>query len=767
MNRDAPVDTDIVLIGGGHAHVHVLKAFGERPLSGVRVTLVARDLETPYSSMLPGVIAGLYAAEEAHIDLLRLAAVAGARLIHAETIGLDRAGRRVLLAGRPPIAYDILSIDVGAAPDLASIRGAVEHGIAVKPIGAFLAKLEHLRARCRTGEVRRIAVIGGGAGGVELLLSLRTRLRADAAVAGRDSGLLFILVTEGALLATHNDPVRRAFHKHLAAAGVEVHEHRAVTALAPGGVVCRDGIIPADAVLIATNAAPPAWFAATGLAVDAAGFLAVTPTLQVANDPDIFAAGDCAGLIETPREKAGVYAVRAGPPLAANLARRARGEPLRRWRPQRRHLALISTGERYAVASRGPFMLQGAWLWTAKDWIDRRWIDMYRPTVPGGRGMVGRGRMKMAAAAPVAARAEMRCGGCAAKIGPGSLSRALARLELPPANADVAIGLSAPDDAAVLAPPPSGMQLVATVDLFRSFIGDPYAFGEIAANHALNDIFAMGGTPRHALAIAMVPHGPADKSEETLFQLLAGARACLDREQVALVGGHSAEGAEIALGFSITGEVAPDCILRKAGLRAGDVLILSKPIGTGILFAGLMRGRARAAWIARALDGMRQSGREAARVFAAHSATAMTDVTGFGLAGHLGEMLKASAAGAELDLAAIPLYPGAGELASAGIVSTLLIENLALAGIMHTAMSEEARALLFDPQTAGGLLAGIPADRAAECVAALRAAGYADAAAVGRVLEAGAAEPGIVTNNAFLTRPLRAGRNRSRADCPP
>jgi selenide,water dikinase len=319
-------------------------------------------------------------------------------------------------------------------------------------------------------------VVGGGAGGVELFLSLRTRLRADAAVAGGDSGLLFILVTDGALLATHNDRVRRAFRKHLAAAGVEVHEHRAVTALAPGRVVCRDGIIPADAVLIATNAAPPAWFAATGLAVDAAGFLAVTPSLQVANDPDIFAAGDCAGLIETPREKAGVYAVRAGPPLAANLARRARGEPLRRWRPQRRHLALISTGERYAVASHGPFMLQGAWLWTVKDWIDRRWIDMYRPTVPGGRGMVGRGRMKMAAAAPLAARIErlrrLRRQDRAAVAG----ARPLGPL---PANADVAIGLGA-GRRSRLAPPSSGMQLVATVDLFRSFIGDPYAFGEIA-----------------------------------------------------------------------------------------------------------------------------------------------------------------------------------------------------------------------------------------------------------------------------------------------
>ena len=740
MNRNAYISTDIVLLGGGHAHVHVIKAFAERPLAGVRVTLITRDLETPYSGMLPGVVAGLYEPDEAHIDLVRFTAVTGTRLIHAEAIGLDRAAKRVLLAGRPSIAYDILSIDVGITPDLASITGAMEHGIAVKPIGAFLAKFEHLRARCRAGKVRRITVIGGGAGGVELLLSLRTRLRADAACDGRDPDISIALVTDEALLATHNVRVQRAFRKRLAVAGVEVHEHCAVTALKAGFIICRDGkTIPADAVLLATNAAPPGWFAKAGLARDASGFIAVTPTLQVANDPDIFAAGDCAGLVETPREKAGVYAVRAGPPLAANLSRHARGQPLRPWRPQRRHLALISTGERYAIASRGPLKAEGAWLWTVKDWIDRRWLNMYRRPE--------RMRMKTPVAAPLPDAADMRCGGCAAKIGPGTLSRALARLGPPPTDGDVTIGLGAPDDAAVLAPPPAGNHIVATVDLFRSFIDDPYIFGEIAANHALNDIFAMGGTPRHALAIAMVPHGPAHKTEETLFQLLAGARACLDRERVTLAGGHSAEGAEVALGFSVSGVVAPDRILRKAGLRRGDVLVLSKPIGTGILFSALMRGRAGAASIARALGGMGQSAREAARIFAAHGATAMTDVTGFGLAGHLGEMLKASRAKAELDLAAIPLYPEARDLAAAGIASTLLPENLAFDGIMRTELNGVARALLFDPQTAGGLLAGIPQSRAAGCIAALRAAGYADAAAIGSVDEAGEAEPGIVTKN--------------------
>jgi selenide, water dikinase len=309
----------------------------------------------------------------------------------------------------------------------------------------------------------------------------------------------------------------------------------------------------------------------------------------------------------------------------------------------------------------------------------------------------------------------------------------------------VIIGLGAPDDAAVLAPPPAGNHIAVTVDLFRSFIDDPYLFGEIAANHALNDIFATGGVPRYALAIAMVPPGPAAKTEETLFQLLAGARACLDREGVALVGGHSAEGAEVALGFSISGMVPPDRILRKAGLRPGDVLVLSKPIGTGILFAALMRGRAGAASIARAIAGMRQSAHAAAQIFAAHDATAMTDISGFGLAGHLGEMLRASRATAELDLAAIPLYRQARDLAGDGLVSTLLPENLAFSSIIRGDLDPATQAVLFDPQTAGGLLAGLPQGRAAECVAALTAAGYTDAAVIGSVHEAG--EPRIVAKN--------------------
>ena len=581
--------------------------------------------------------------EQAQIDLVRLAAATGTRLIHAETIGPDRGHKRVQLADRAPIAYDAMSIDVGIVPDLASIVGAVEHGIAVKPIGSFLSKFESLMARCKLPDgPRRIAVIGGGAGGVELLLSVRSRLLAEVATAGSTGAaeFSFVMITAGGILETHNRRVGDAFRRAFAQRGVKLYEHRPVRGPTPSTVEFDDGpAIEIDAALVTTDATGPRWFRDTDLALDTGGFLATGPTLQTLNDSDVFAAGDCAALVEKPREKAGVFAVRAGAPLAENLRRHVRGEPLKPWHPQRRHLALISMGERYAVASRGPFKAHGAWVWRWKDWIDRRWMRRYQDVDRMVTQMSARQRRVYANALSD----EVRCGGCGAKIGPGPLSRVLSRLS--PARAQsIIVGLDAPDDAAVTALT-KGKMLVQTVDFFPAFIDDPYLLGEIAANHALNDIFAMGGTPRHALATVVVPPGPASKVEEELFQLLSGAGACLDPEGVALIGGHSSEGTGLAIGFSVTGEIAPDRIVRKAGLKADDALVLTRALGTGILFAAAMRARARRPGSKRRFQ-MRQSNRVAAELLLARDATAMTDITGFGLIGHLGEMLLASGANA-------------------------------------------------------------------------------------------------------------------------
>jgi selenide,water dikinase len=734
MIRPEQIRSDIVLVGGGHAHVHVLKTFAMRPEPAVRLSLIARDLETPYSGMLHGVVAGLYEREQAEIDLVRLATATGARLIHAEAIGIDRERKRVQLAGRAPIAYDVLSIDVGIVPDLANIRGAAEHGIAVKPIGSFLSKFDSLVARCKLPDgPGRIAVIGGGAGGVELLLSVHTRLLAEVATAGSaTTEFSFSLVTAGEILETHNRRVADAFRRVFAERGVQLYEHRRVRELTANTIEFDDGpSLEIDAALVTTDAVGAPWLRDTGLALSPGGFVITGPTLRALNDPDIFAAGDCADLIETPREKAGVFAVRAGPPLAENLRRHVRGAALKPWHPQRRHLSLISTGERYAVASRGPFKAEGAWVWKWKDWIDRRWMRMYQDV---DRMMAHMSARQSQVHAGAIKSEEMRCCGCGAKIGPGPLSRALLRLS--PAQLEgTIVGLDAPDDAAVTVPT-KGMMLVQTVDFFPAFVDDPYVLGEIAANHALNDVFAMGGTPRHALATVVVPPGPGSKVEEELFQLLAGAHACLNREEVALIGGHSSEGA-LSIGFSVTGEVAPDRILRKAGLKAGDALVLTKPLGTGILFAAAMRAGAKASWIEEALVEMCNSNRAAAELLLAHEATAVTDITGFGLVGHLSEMLTASGASATIDLASIPFYEGVLTLAREGVASTLLAENLAAGVLIQDVLDQPTKAVLFDPQTSGGFLVGVPADRASDCVAALCAGGYRHAAIVGWVTGAG------------------------------
>lgn len=373
----------LVLVGGGHAHVHVVKRFGAHPPPNASLTLVSRDPCTPYSGMLPGVVAGLYRPEQAHIDLTLLSKAAGAQFIHAEAVGIDRDHKQLLLANGAMLSYDILSIDVGITPDLSSISGAREYAIAVKPIGDFLTKFDVLGQASRDPSgPRRIVVIGGGAAGVELILSIHNRLSSQVAPLDGDS-FSFSLVTRGEVLRHHNRCVRSTFRRTLASRGIVLHEHRSVAAIRQDHVDLQRGeTLKADAVLIATGAAAPPWFANTGLARDSAGFLTVGPTLQISNDPNVFAAGDCATLTRTPRPKAGVFAVRAGPVLARNLGLYARDKPPLAWTPQHDYLALISTGERYAVASRGWLKFEGAWVWRLKDWIDRGWMRQYQVEAP-------------------------------------------------------------------------------------------------------------------------------------------------------------------------------------------------------------------------------------------------------------------------------------------------------------------------------------------------------------------------------------------------
>ena len=822
MKADStPIVKDLVLAGGGHSHVIVLKRFGMKPMPGVRVTLICRDVETPYSGMLPGHVAGHYSHDDIHIDLGPLARFANARFYHDEAVGLDPVERKVICRSRPPVPYDVLSIDIGSAPRMDGVPGAGDAVVPVKPIGNFVARWNALVERVlATRRPMRIGVVGGGAGGVEMVLAMRHGLRARLREAGGDPDRLsFELFTAGAEVLRRTPPrVRAAFARVLAERGVQVHvdarverasrgapctaavaarggadgRHACGGAGPPGaphvpgaaargtdGGPARDAGHPTvlhttggtahalDEVLWVTQAGTQAWIAESGLATDEGGFAAVHPTLESTSHPGVFAAGDCAAVLAHPREKAGVFAVRQGPPLARNLRRALRGLPPRPFTPQRRYLSLIGTGGRHAVATRGgALVFEGDWVWRWKDRIDRRFMrkfadlpdmaDDAKLDLPGG--LAGGDAMRELSAV------AMRCGGCGAKVGATVLTRVMNRIE-PVAREDVLIGLADPDDAAVVETPP-GKVTVHTVDSFRAMIDDPYIFGRIAANHSLGDVFAMGAEPQTALAVATLPYGIESKVEDTLAQMMAGATEVLREAGAALVGGHTSEGAELALGFAVSGLIDRAKILRKGGMRPGDRLVLTKPLGTGALFAADMRHKARGAWITAALDTMQQSNHAGARCLHRRGASACTDVTGFGLLGHLVEMIRASEVNrggdvggvvrgdagvdVELDLGAIPFLAGALDTVAAGITSSLQPQNLRLRRAVrdHEKAAGDPRwPLLFDPQTAGGLLASVAGSEAEGCVEELRALGYPRAALIGRVMarSADALEPVTLT----------------------
>ena len=746
MDR-GPVETDLVLLGGGHSHLAVLRSFGMKPVPGVRLTLIAKDIHTPYSGMLPGLVAGFYGFDEAHVDLRPLAAFAGARLYRASGVGLDLERKRVLCDGRPPAPFDYLSINVGSTPRLPD--GGADGIVPVKPIGEFVARWEALleRVRRRGGPVR-VAVVGGGPGGVELTFAAHRRLNEVLAAAGGGGGAggvechLFTDTPE--ILPGLHPRARRLLRNALESRGVRVHAGEAVRGVADGALVRGNGDeCPVDEVLWVTEASAAPWLRATGLALTGDGFIRLRDTLQSVSRPDVFAAGDVATMDRHPRDKAGVYAVRQGKPLARNLRRIVEGREPRPFRPQRTHLVLVGTADGEAVGVRGPLVWRGGSAWRLKDRIDRRFMRRYGELpemVPGGGGASVPPR-----ADRTSAGAPMRCGGCGAKVGGDTLGRVLARLK-PVVRDDVLVGLDAPDDAAVTTAP-AGKVFVQSVDFFRTFIADPYVFGAVTANHCLNDLFAMGARPRTALAVATAPFGRPSKVEDDLFQMLAGALSILDEAGCALVGGHSGEGAEMALGFAVNGLADPDGVLRKRGARPGDSLVLTKPLGVGALFAADMRGRAKGRWIDEALAVMIRSNAAAAGILRDFGANAATDVTGFGLAGHLAEMMEGQGVAAELALDALPLLSGAIDMLEAGFLSTLDPENRRVESRIRRgrAPADDPRyAALFDPQTAGGLLASVPRARAADCLAALTAAGYADAAVIGTVREGDPADGALI-----------------------
>jgi pyridine nucleotide-disulfide oxidoreductase family protein len=367
----------LVLIGGGHSHALVLRLFSNKPLSGVRLALITPDIYTPYSGMLPGHIAGFYSYSQCHIDLQSLSNFAHAQLCLDHVIGLDLKNNKVLCANQPAVDFDILSIDIGSTPTKSSVPGAAEYTIAAKPVAQFLEHWYKLQENAVKSPQKalNIAIVGAGAGGVELALSMLAGLRKSE---------IHLFQSTKELMPSHHQSVRRIMRDILINKDVKLHLGERVCEVVKLinkrlTIKCESGLmVTCDQVFWVTQASAASWLKASGIATDDQGFILVNDNLQSVTHPHIFAAGDIAKMINYQLPKAGVFAVRQGTPLYENLRRMILGESLKPYKPQRAYLSLIGTGDGRALANRGILTLRSHKLWWCwKDCIDRNFMAQF------------------------------------------------------------------------------------------------------------------------------------------------------------------------------------------------------------------------------------------------------------------------------------------------------------------------------------------------------------------------------------------------------
>lgn len=689
---------DVVLLGAGHTNAYLIRRWRMKPWPDTRLTCISNFPTASYSGMLPGTLAGQYDPSDMEIDLVRLCGAAGVRLIVDHVTEIDVANRAVRFDGRPPIGYDALSIGIGSRPLTADDPAGL--AIPIKPMQTFLARLEarlNDLERAALGRPWQIAVLGGGAAGVEIALCLAERLRRQRPSQDVDISL----VDAGdSILGSMRTQVQALAREALAERDIDVLLQRKVVALAEPHSICfDDGTLPTDLAIWATTARPPALLDRIDLPKDARGFLLTRDTLQSTGADDVFVVGDSGTCDRLRRPKSGVFAVRQAPLLWKNVERLLRGEALKKWKPQKEFLRLLNTADGQAIADYHGLSMRSTLAWRLKDWIDRRFIEKYQDYEPS----------EMHEAPPTGRPAQMPCGGCGSKLPSGLLSQVLDQLDNPPSDY-VEAGLAAREDVAWIKPA-ADVATAVTTDFFTLMLDDPWLVGRMAALNALSDLYAKDARPRAALAMAAVPHGHPRQQEQFLRELLDGALHEFREVPLPIVGGHTIVSAEPMIGFTILGEASSGKHLRKADLQPGDQLVLTKPLGTGVLLAGQMQVRTRADWLYEAFEWMLQSNREAAELARAVDAHAVTDVTGFGLAGHLLEMVDASRCSASIRLDALPVYRGVLPLIEQGVESTLAPGNRQAACRIRCSDDVAATArydLLFDPQTSGGLLISVP-----------------------------------------------------------
>ena len=696
--EEIPITNDLVLIGGGHSHLSVLMKLSKKPLNGNRITLITNEIDTPYSGMIPGYIEGIYSWRDSHIDLYRLCLKLNVRFIHAEVERVSAHEKEIYFKDRPKIKFDVLSINTGIQSNNREIKGAAKYCLPVKPISKltnnFLNKITNFKS---------IAFIGGGAGSVELALAIKKRFLNI----NQDIKITIITGKRG-LLSTFPQKTKLTSLKTLEKFKIDIIEYKRVLEVKPKQIILSDkSLLKIDKAILSTNSMTPKWLTKSDILLTKDNYILVNKSFQT-NYKYVFASGDVIDFNNQNLKKAGVFAVRSGKPLAINIKQFILGKKLVEYKFNKNYLALIGTSKRSAIATKYNLTFNSRFFFYLKKYIDQNFIKKFSDfrirkkfTLDALKtdvlNIFVKHKEKITDENDI-----MQCKGCAAKVPLNALKQALPK--------DI---VSTSEDAVSV---PGHPELYQTVDMISSIITDPFLLGKIAANHSISDMVSVNSKITSAMMILQLPLSKTEINSRDLEQVLLGANEIFKTIDCPLIGGHTMIGKDKdpIIGFSILGQKQKKIkiVKNRRKIKTKDLLILTEKIGSGLIFAGINNYLIDSYFQIDVIKQMIKGNLNFGKISNQLNILSMTDITGFGLANHLLNLIKRdnSKTGLTIYPNKIPLFQGVNECLNKDIKSSLFKSNYDIAqkDIIYKRDKSKLDNILYDPQTVGGIAFIIP-----------------------------------------------------------
>ena len=697
--EEIPITNDLVLIGGGHSHLSVLMELSKKPIKGNRITLISNEIDTPYSGMIPGYIEGIYSWRESHIDLYKLCIKLNIRFIHSEVTKISAMNKEVYLKGRPKLKFDVLSINSGIESDNSKIEGAKKNSVPVKPIsrlaGNFLKEIKNFN---------KIAFIGGGAGSVELALALKKRFN------NTNKKIEITIVTgKNGILNSFPKKTKQIALNVLKETNIKLLENKEVIQVKKNKLLMSDGTyLNIDKSILSTNAMAPKWIEKSDIKLNKDNFIVVNDAFQT-NHKFIFAAGDIVDFNKENLKKAGVFAVRSGKPLAKSIRNYISNEKNFAYKFNKNYLALIGLSNGLAIATKYNFSYSTKLNFYLKKYIDQRFIKKFNELNNNQISKIKKifigyiyKTFKINNIYEHDETNQMQCRGCAAKVPYNALQNTLSKKII-----------TTSEDATPINTYPNLFQ---SVDMINAIISDPFILGKIAANHAISDIVSVNSNIISAMMILQLPLSKSIINSRDLEQVTNGANQIFEFYNCFINGGHTMIGKDQdpVIGFAITGEQKEHLNFKKTNrnIKVDDILILTNKIGSGIIFAGINNDLIDSYFQIEVIKQMEDGNIAFGNITEKLKILSMTDITGFGLANHLLNLIKRDNGKTGLTIfpRKIPVFDGVEEAIKKKVKSSLFENNYLIAKkeIVYGRDEDCIDEILYDPQTVGGLAFIIP-----------------------------------------------------------